>query len=291
MRGILPIFLALALGLGAAFPQGAEDAARVAGDAEAVAHPSAEGSTASVDSADAGGEGAKKNPSSKKAAKAAKKPETKAERQVEPKKAAKPVAVAADVTAAGGVGDESSASDGEDGAAPTVSAASEDGEGYPFQEGPPQISMLRTLGGLGLVLCLLGAAYFGVRKFAPGMFPFPKVAGGNNLKLIETLSLGDKRSLSLVEVGGSRFLLGSTPGQVNLLANLPGQVSLVESMVGEGAPVVAAEEGAEGKGFRNIFEIEKKRPAPPPSSMQYTGNMPPEDIRLKMRRLREALEQ
>jgi hypothetical protein len=36
--------------------------------------------------------------------------------------------------------------------------------------------------------------------------------------------------------------------------------------------------------FRNLFEVEKKRPT------QYAGNPLPEDIRIKMRQLRESLE-
>ncbi|MDR0842541.1 MAG: flagellar biosynthetic protein FliO [Acidobacteriota bacterium] len=152
----------------------------------------------------------------------------------------------------------------------------------PFNDGVPQVSMLRTLGGMGLVLCLLAAAYFGVRRLAPGMFPKPGV--GRNLKLIETLSMGDKRSISLVEVGGSRFLLGSTPGQVNLLATLPEHVSLVADEKPE-ETATESEDVRGGGNFRNLFEVEKKRPS------QYVGSMPPEDIRIKMRRLREALEQ
>lgn len=144
----------------------------------------------------------------------------------------------------------------------------------PFESGPPQISMARTLGGMGLVLCLIVAAGFCLRRFAPGIFP--KVNGGKNIKLIESLGMGDRRSVSLIEVGGSRFLIGSTPGSINLLAMLPEHISLVaEDNLTE----------SEKSHFRNLFDAEKNR------STQYDGNMPSESIRLKMRRLREALEQ
>ena len=144
----------------------------------------------------------------------------------------------------------------------------------PFESGPPQISMARTLGGMGLVLCLIVTAGFGIRRFVPGIFP--RTSGGKNIRLIESLGMGDRRSVSLIEVGGSRYLLGSTPGSVNLLAMLPEHISLVaEDNLTE----------SEKSHFRNLFDAEKKR------SEQYEGNMPSENIRLKMRRLREALEQ
>ena len=152
--------------------------------------------------------------------------------------------------------------------------ASAMGETLPFEGGPPQISMARTLGGMGLVLCLIMAAGLGIRRFVPGIFS--RVSGGKNIRLIESLGMGDRRSVSLIEVGGSRYLLGSTPGSVNLLAMLPEHISLVaEGNLAE----------SEKSHFRNLFDVEKKR------SEQYEGNMPSESIRLKMRRLREALEQ
>jgi flagellar biogenesis protein FliO len=145
-----------------------------------------------------------------------------------------------------------------------------------------QFPVFRTMGGLGLVLCLMVAAYFAAKKFAPRYFS--KSVTEKNLKVIETLSMGDKRSISMIEVGSHRFLIGNTPSQINLLMALPEAMSLVSEP--EAMPVSSkSTSGKESTSpFRNLFEVEKKRPS------QYTGNPLPDDIRTKMRQLREALE-
>jgi flagellar biogenesis protein FliO len=151
-----------------------------------------------------------------------------------------------------------------------------------MKEADLHFPVFRTLGGLGLVICLMVAGYFAAKKFAPRYFA--KSAAERNLRVIETLAMGDKRSISMIEAGNSRFLIGNTPNQINLLVALPETVSLVSEP--EALPV--GPKGLTGKEstvpFRSLFEVEKKR------SAQYTGNPLPEDIRMKMRQLREALE-
>ena len=141
---------------------------------------------------------------------------------------------------------------------------------------------LRSMGGLGLVLCLMVGGYFAARKLAPGYFA--KRTSEKNLKVVETLSMGDKRSISMIEVGGSRFLVGSTPNQISFLLSLPEPVSLVSEPESASAKATETAEKESLTSFRKLFEVEKKRPT------QYAGNPLPEDIRTKMRQLREALE-
>jgi flagellar biogenesis protein FliO len=141
---------------------------------------------------------------------------------------------------------------------------------------------MRTMGGMGLVICLMIGTYFAAKKFAPRYFA--KGSTDRNLKVIETLSMGDKRSISMIEVAGSRFLVGNTPNQISLLAALPEQISLMsEPETPPSEPRIAREKELKTP-FRNLFEVEKRRP------MQYAENPLPEDIRSKMRQLREALE-
>lgn len=144
------------------------------------------------------------------------------------------------------------------------------------------LPVLRTIGGLGLVICLMIAGYFTAKKLAPRYFA--KSASERNLKVIETLSMGDRRSISMIEVGNSRFLIGNTPHQINLLAALPEPVSLVSEPEALPATPKSIARKESMSPFRNLFEVEKKR------STQYAGNPLPEDIRTKMRQLREALE-
>lgn len=150
------------------------------------------------------------------------------------------------------------------------------------EEPAPGYSMFRAIGGLGLVTFLMIAGYFVVKKFPP--LYFAKGASEKSLKVIETLSMGDKRSISMIEVGNSRFLVGNTANQLSLLMALPESAPLISK------PETLAEspKGSSKKEtmipFRKMFEAEKKRPT------QYATQPLPDDIRNKMRQLREALE-
>ena len=148
-----------------------------------------------------------------------------------------------------------------------------------FGSDVPQFSILRAFGGMGLVLCLLVGAVFGIRKFAPGYFP-AKPSDGKNLKIVESLGMGDRRSIALVEVGGKRFLIGSTPQQINLLTALPEHFSLIAEENG----IDGVKEEAERATFRNLFDMGKRR------SAKHSGKVLPDEIRQKMRRLHEALD-
>ena len=154
-----------------------------------------------------------------------------------------------------------------------------------FGSDVPQLSMLRVFGGMGLVLCMLVGAYIGIRKFAPGYFPKTS-SDGKNLKIVESIGMGDRRSIALVEVGGKRFLIGSTPQQINLLTTLPEHFSLVAEEYEVNTVKVAngLKEEGERQTFRNLFEMGKRRP------VRHPEKVLPDEVRQKMRRLREALE-
>jgi len=154
-----------------------------------------------------------------------------------------------------------------------VSEAQESSLGFP---------LFRTIGSLGLVLCLIAGGYFAARKFAPRYFA--KGTSDRNMKVIETLSMGDKRSISMIEVGNCRFLIGNTAHQINLLAALPEAFSMVSEPEKVAAIPKGTPENDSSQPFRNLFETEKKRPT------QFAGNPLPDDIRMKMRQLRASLE-
>ncbi len=144
------------------------------------------------------------------------------------------------------------------------------------------LSIFRALGGIGLVACMILAGYMLFRKFAP-QYAVKRTAD-RKLRLIETLSMGDKRNIALVQVGNKKLLLASTPGQVTLLTTFT-------DAAGNGAPVAAiagkppAAAAAPGN-FKNMFELQKKAA---PALTQVRQALPP-DIRGKMLELRKALE-
>jgi flagellar biosynthetic protein FliO len=153
-------------------------------------------------------------------------------------------------------------------------------------QGVPDAEMhfpiFRTLGGMGLVLCLMIGIYFAAKKYAPRYFA--KANSEKHLRVIETLSMGDRRSISLIEVGDSRFLMGNTPHQINLLAALPEPLSLASEPDVISTNPKGKLKSESSSPFQNLFDVEKRnRP-------QYRGNPLPEDIRTKMRQLRDSLE-
>jgi flagellar biogenesis protein FliO len=120
------------------------------------------------------------------------------------------------------------------------------------------------------------------RKFAPQYLT--KHASERSLRLIETLPMGDKRSIALVQAGAQRFLLASTPGQITLLTAISDAVgaSPLSAMAPAEVPSTAALTG----NFKNLYEQEKKAIPMRPVALKA---LPP-DIRGKMQELRKSLE-
>jgi len=92
-------------------------------------------------------------------------------------------------------------------------------DGKPTQaqapEAPP--SGLRAFGSLVLVLGIAGASLWALKKYGRGRIPG---GGGGKLRVEETLALGDRRFVSILEAEGERFLIGLTPQGINLIARL-----------------------------------------------------------------------
>jgi flagellar biosynthetic protein FliO len=151
------------------------------------------------------------------------------------------------------------------------------------QTGGSDFSLLRTMGGFGLVLCLIVLAYVAARKFTPQYFV--KKTAGKNLKLVESLAMGEKRSITIVEFDERRFLLGNTPNQITLLAELPGRLAIKSDVQPAAALTFAASRHqAAPESFKNIYAVERGTPP------KTNGRHIPPDIRAKMRQLRESLE-
>jgi flagellar biosynthetic protein FliO len=93
----------------------------------------------------------------------------------------------------------------------------EDGKPTQGQAPEPAASGLRTFGSLVLVLGLAGVSLWALKKYGRGRIPG---GGGGKLKVQETLSLGDRRFVSILEVEGQRFLIALTPQGISLLSRL-----------------------------------------------------------------------
>jgi flagellar biogenesis protein FliO len=144
-----------------------------------------------------------------------------------------------------------------------------------------QFPTFKVIGGMGLVTCLMAVVYFGAKKIFPQYFSKPRSV--KNLRIVETLALGDRRSVALIEVGASKFLIGNTPQQINLVAALPDDFALVSEPEISGAMARSSSSKETAMPFRNLFEVEKTK-------IQKNDNILSDDLRTKMRQLREALE-
>jgi len=138
--------------------------------------------------------------------------------------------------------------------------------------------LARTLGGLGLVVSTILVGYFAVRKFGPKYLR--QRSDPKALTIIETLPLGEKRNIALIQVCDQRLLIGHTAGQITLLAQIP----VPPDPAPASGQKIEAKAPSAVASFRRLYEVEKSKTVQPPSKP-----IPP-DLREKMRQLREALE-
>jgi flagellar protein FliO/FliZ len=77
-------------------------------------------------------------------------------------------------------------------------------------------ALLQGLLGLGMVLAVLAAFFWFLRRFSPG-----QNAAQGAVKVVGGVMLGPRERLVVVEVGETWLLLGVGGGQVNALHSLP----------------------------------------------------------------------
>jgi flagellar protein FliO/FliZ len=84
--------------------------------------------------------------------------------------------------------------------------------------GSPTGSLLQTLFALVLVLAVLGALAWFLKRYGP------RAGGGTaNLRVVGSLNLGGRERLLVVEIGNQWIVVGASPGRVNALATMPKQ--------------------------------------------------------------------
>jgi flagellar protein FliO/FliZ len=107
--------------------------------------------------------------------------------------------------------------------------------------------LLRTLGALLLIVGLIVAAAWGMKRFGGARFGAPK-EDAPALAVLNSIALGERRSVAILRFGERTLLIGSTPQAVTLLAetvtehsaprmqsvaDMLGQTSLSESFADE----------------------------------------------------------
>ncbi len=172
---------------------------------------------------------------------------------------------------------------GEPGSNPPQAASTATRQGTDSQVSGQDFTFVRMFGGLILIVSLIIGAFYGGRKYFPHYFQKP--SGDRRLKLIESLGMGDKRNVALLQVDNKIFLVGNTPNQITFLANLSDMLPLASAPeLATVSPSLSLSPKSQGDSFRNLREVEKKH------TDKGSAKVIPPDIRAKMRQLREALE-
>jgi len=83
---------------------------------------------------------------------------------------------------------------------------------------PAAGSLLQTIFALTVVLALLGALAWFMKRFGPKSH-----VGTVPVRLVGALSLGGRERIMVVEVGNQWIVVGASPGRVNALATMPAQ--------------------------------------------------------------------
>jgi flagellar biosynthetic protein FliO len=126
---------------------------------------------------------------------------------------------------------------------PFMATEEREGHGQP----PSAMGLLvRTLGALLLIVGLIVAAAWGMKRFGGARFGTP-LEDAPPLAVLNSLSLGERRSLTIVRFGDRTLLLGSTPQAVTLLAeaeteNFSPQPRSVADILGDETPAVFSHE-------------------------------------------------
>jgi flagellar protein FliO/FliZ len=96
--------------------------------------------------------------------------------------------------------------------------------------------VFRMLGSLGLVIVLLVALLWALRKLQGKM---NDQNAGRRLQVIESLSVGPRQKVALVRVGEREVLIGISPTQINGIASWPdGVLASADSLDSSNSPHV-----------------------------------------------------
>ena len=99
-----------------------------------------------------------------------------------------------------------------------------------------------------LVIALGVAAIYLSKKFLPRITNVP----GKKIRVIETVHLGPRKAIHLIETGGQQLLIGSTNESITMLANVTRAPNRHEGRLG--TPEALSETDLPGQEVPHIFE-------------------------------------
>jgi flagellar protein FliO/FliZ len=132
---------------------------------------------------------------------------------------------------------------------------------------------LRTGGALIFVLSAIIGVFFLLRRIAPERFGKP--AKDKLIKAVDSMALGDRRSIMIVEVEGEKYLLGATPQSIALLGKLDSKSNA------KAAPI------AQKKDFNQIYNTKKSEMASDATAQQKNVRL--SDVTSKLKELSRSV--
>lgn len=79
-------------------------------------------------------------------------------------------------------------------------------------------ALIKMISALAIVFGLMAITAYGARRFLASRIGTP--GNGPFMKVQASISLGVKKEIALVEVGGSFLVVGVTPNQISLLTRI-----------------------------------------------------------------------
>ncbi len=111
-------------------------------------------------------------------------------------------------------------------------------------------SATRATGSVVLLVGLILVGTFLLKRYWPGRFG--AVAGERHIEVLETVALGERQSLTLVQVGQSRLLLARTAGTITLLDRAE---VLPEALLEDEMDAQAEQQAGQGNAVRAVMPV------------------------------------
>jgi flagellar protein FliO/FliZ len=129
--------------------------------------------------------------------------------------------------------------------------------------------VIRTFGALALIVGLIVAIAYGIRKFGGPRFGATR-DDSPELSVLSSVSLGDKRSLAVVKFGERTLLVGSTAQAITLLVSEP-TGSLASSPTPRSVAEILRDE--EPSGFDDEIALATRRLEDEPANWDNAGGI------------------
>jgi len=113
--------------------------------------------------------------------------------------------------------------------------------------------VITMMGSFAVVIALLAATLFGIKKYSAGM----GFSGEHKLELLEIKNLGSRQKLLLIGINGDQVLIVVTPHSLTQLATWNTSEHVVKTQPGAHESKITQKKGHHGMSFGTLFNKAK----------------------------------